>query len=66
MQKLPEGIEEIMPAHLEEAHDRTLEKVAFYANKEETEQIAKMAKALSPLLMSTDSLIMLAPKAVKK
>lgn len=41
MQKLPEGIEEIMPAHLEEAHDRTLEKVAFYANKEETEQIAK-------------------------
>lgn len=40
-QKLPEGIEEIMPAHLEEAHDRTLEKVAFYANKEETEQIAK-------------------------
>ena len=51
------------PAHLEEAHDRTLEKVAFYANKEETEQIAKMAKALSPLLMSTDSLIMLAPKS---
>ena len=62
-QKLPEGIEEIMPAHLEEAHDRTLEKVAFYANKEETEQIAKMAKTLSPLLMSTDSLIMLAPKS---
>lgn len=61
--KLPEGIEEIMPAHLEEAHDRTLEKVAFYANKEETEQIAKMAKTLSPLLMSTDSLIMLAPKS---
>lgn len=61
--RLPEGTEELMPAHLEEAHDRTLEKVAFYANKEETEQIAKMAKTLSPLLMSTDSLIMLAPKS---
>jgi len=61
--KLPEGIEEVMPAHLEEAHDRTLEKVAFYASKEETEQITKIAKALTPLLMSTDSLVMLAPKS---
>lgn len=60
--KLPEGIEEVMPAHLEEAHDRTLEKVAFYANEAEAEQIAKIAKILTPLLMSTDSLIMLAPK----
>ncbi len=61
--RLPEGIEELMPAHLEQAHDRAVEKVAYYTNKAEAEMIAKRAKTLSPLLMSTDSLIMLAPKS---
>ncbi len=60
--KLPEGIEEIMPAHLEEAHDRTLEKVAYYTNKAEAEMIAKRAKTLKPLLMDTQNLVMLAPE----
>ena len=31
--RLPEGIEELMPAHLEQAHDRAVEKVAYYTNK---------------------------------
>lgn len=60
--RLPDGVEELMPAHLEQAHDRAVEKVAYYTNKQETEMIAKRAKALKPLLMNTQNLVMLAPK----
>lgn len=59
--RLPEGIEELMPAHLEQAHDRAVEKVAYYTNKAEAEMIAKRAKTLKPLLMDTQNLVMLAP-----
>lgn len=60
--RLPEGIEELMPAHLEQAHDRAVEKVAYYTNKAEAEMIAKRAKTLKPLLMDTQNLVMLAPE----
>ena len=60
--RLPEGIEELMPAHLEQAHDRAAEKVAYYTNKAEAEMIAKRAKTLKPLLMNTQNLVMLAPE----
>jgi len=60
--RLPEGIEELMPAHLEQAHDRAVEKVAYYTNKAEAEMIAKRAKTLKPLLMNTQNLVMLAPE----
>lgn len=59
--RLPEGIEELMPAHLGQAHDRAVEKVAYYTNKAEAEMIAKRAKTLKPLLMDTQNLVMLAP-----
>lgn len=59
--RLPEGIEELMPAHLEQAHDRAVEKVAYHTNKAEAEMIAKRAKTLKPLLMDTQNLVMLAP-----
>lgn len=61
--RLPEGIEELMPAHLEQAHDRAVEKVAYYTNKAEAEMITKRAKTLKPLLMDTQNLVMLAPKS---
>lgn len=61
--RLPEGVEELMPVHLEQAHDRTLEKVAYYTNKQKSEMIKKRAKALKPLLMATENLVVLVPKS---
>lgn len=52
-----------MPPNLEQAHDRANEQVKYYTDKHEAELIAEKAEKLKPLLMNTDTLIMLAPRS---
>lgn len=61
--RLPGVIQELMPPHLEQAHDRANAQVEYYTNRYEAELIEKKSETLKPLLMNTETLTMLAPRS---